>query len=117
MRKIIYIKKNITKEWLISNGFHYNRLFSDSDTNVYTYRFPVYKYERFAILECELKVILGENNVYINVYNYNTINIYAPFYYAEYGNYDVVLKEIWRKINKELKRLGIITEEKKNGNN
>ncbi len=36
-----YIKKNMTKEWLLSNGFYYNRLFSDDEAEVYTYRFPV----------------------------------------------------------------------------
>lgn len=39
--KTTYKKKNITKEWLSSNGFRYNRLFSDDETEVYTYRFPV----------------------------------------------------------------------------
>lgn len=105
-----YIKKNITKDWLLSNGFHYNRLLSNSDTDIFTYRFPVCRFEKFIILECELKVILGEDNVHINVYDYNTINKYAPFYYMEYGNYTVMLKEIWQKIDKELKRLGIKRE-------
>ena len=115
INKRSYRKSDMTKEWLLSNGFRYNRLSSDTDTDVYTYKFPVYKYERFTILECELKVILGENRVYIDVYDYNTLNRYAPFYYMEYGNYTVMLKEIWQKIDRELKRLGIITEEKKNG--
>lgn len=106
-----YIKKNITKDWLLLNGFHYNRLLSNSDnTNIFTYRFSVYKFEKFIILECELKVILGEDNVHINVYDYKTINKYAPFYYMEYGNYTVMLKEIWQKIDKELNRLGIKRE-------
>lgn len=106
------IKKNVTKEWLLSNGFRYNRLLSGDDVEIYTYRFPVHKYERFVILECELKVILDEDNVYIDVYDYNTFNRYAPFYYMEYENYSVMLKEIWQKINKELKKLGIKVEEK-----
>lgn len=105
-----YIKRNITKDWLLSNGFRYNRLFSDTETEVYTYRFPVYKYEKFTILECELKVIIGEDNVCINIYDYNTLNRYAPFYYLEYGNYTVMIKEIWQKINKELIKLGIEAE-------
>ena len=113
-----YIKRNMTKDWLVSNGFHYNRIFSNNDADVYTYRFPVYKYERFIILECEMKVILGEDNVYINVFDYNTLNRYAPFYYMEYGNYTSMLKEIWQKIDKELNKLGIkkITMAKENGN-
>ena len=113
--KRLYRKSDMTKEWLLSNGFRYNRLFSSTDADVYTYKFPVYKYEKFTILECELKVILGESNVYIDVYDYNTLNKYAPFYCLGYGNYSKMLKEIWQKIDRELKRLGIITEEKKNG--
>lgn len=114
-----YIKRNITKDWLLFNGFHhYNRLFSDAETEVYTYRFPVCKYEKFTILECELKVIIGEDNIHINVYDYNTLNRYAPFYYSEYRNYTVMLKEIWQKIDKELNKLGIkkVTMAKENGN-
>lgn len=112
-----FIKKNMTKEWLLSNGFHYNKLFNTIDTEVYTYRFPVYKYEGFlTILECELKVILGEENVYINVYDYKTINKYAPFYCTEYGGCNVILNEIWKKIINKLKKLGIVEEEKNHGN-
>lgn len=51
-----------------------------------------------------------------NVYDYKTINKYVPFYYEEYGNYGLVLKEIWGKIDKELKKLGIKEEGKNNGN-
>lgn len=116
--KIKFFKRNMTKEWLSQNGFHYNRLFSNNDMDVYTYRFPVYKYERFTILECELKVILGEDNVYVNVFDYNTLNRYAPFYYMEFGNYTLMLKEIWQKIDKELNKLGVkkSTTAKERGN-
>ena len=105
-----YVRSNITSEWLLSNGFRYNRLFSDEDTDVFTYRFPVHKCERFVILECELRVILGEDRIFVDVYDRNTINRYAPFYYCEYGNYDKILNEIWIKINKVIKKLGIKEE-------
>lgn len=113
-----YIKKNITKEWLLSNGFKYSKIFSDEDTEVFTYRFPVHKYEGFTVLECELRMTLGKEKVVIDVYDYNTINRYAPFYYSEYGDYSVILKEIWIKIEKQLKKLNIIkvdNKEKYNG--
>ncbi len=97
----------MTKEWLLSNGFYYNRLFSDDETEVYTYRFPVYKYNKFTVLECELKVILGNDVINVNVYDYGTNDKYAPFYYCEYGNYDSVLKEIYKRINKKRKDLKI----------
>lgn len=113
-----YIKKNITKEWLLSNGFKYSKIFSDEDTEAFTYRFPVHKYESFTVLECELRMTLGEDKVVIDVYDYNTINRYTPFYYSEYGDYSVILKEIWIKIEKQLKKLNITKvadKEKYNG--
>lgn len=82
-------------------------MFSDNAEEVYTYRFPVYKYNRFTVLECELRVILGENVININVYDCNTHDKYAPFYYCEYGNYDKMLNEINTKIGNILKRLKI----------
>lgn len=53
------IKENITKEWLLSNNFKYNRIFSDKDNDIYTYRFPVYKHNNNTILECEFIVALN----------------------------------------------------------
>ena len=113
--KTKYRKKNITREWLLSNGFHYNRLLSDDESDVYTYRFPVHKYNKFTILECELKVVLGEEIISVNVYDYNTNDKYAPFYYCEYGNYDSMLKEINGKIESVLKKLKIYGGKDKNG--
>lgn len=98
----------MTKDWLLSNGFYHNRMFSDNDEEVYTYRFPVYKYNKFTVLECELMVVLGGDTVNINVYDYNTHDKYTPFYYCEYGNHDKMLKEIYQKIKSVLKRLKII---------
>lgn len=105
-----YKKDYITKEWLLSNGFRFNRLFSDEESEVYTYRFPVYKYDGFSVLDCELKIMLGGNKVLIDVYDYNTINRYAPFYYQEYGSYDKILEGIWRKINKVVRKLDIMED-------
>ncbi len=97
----------MTSEWLLSNGFRHNRIFSNEDTEVFTYRFPVYKCEGFVILECELRVVLGEDRVFVDVYDRNSINRYAPFYYSGYGNYTKMLDDIWLKINTNLKRLKI----------
>lgn len=105
----------MTIDWLNTNGFRYNRLFSNEDTDVFTYRFPVYKCEGFIILECELRVILGEQRVYIDVYDRNTINKYAPFYYQEYRNYTQMLNKIWTKINKVIRKLGIEERGMENG--
>ncbi len=103
----LYIKKNMDKKWLLDNGFKFSRLFSDEETEVYTYRFPVWKYNKFTVLECELRVILGEEEINVNIYDYNTNDKYAPFYYCENGNYDRMLKEIYHKINSTMKRLQI----------
>ena len=104
---VTYKKTDVTKQWLLSHGFRYNRQLSDNDSEVYTYRFPVYKYEKFTTLECELGIILGEDEVRINVYDYGTSDRYAPFYYCEYGNYDAILRVIWRNIDKQLRNLDI----------
>ena len=75
--------------------------------DVYTYRFPVYRYNKFVTLECELQVVLGENDIKVNVYDYGTNNKYAAFYYSEYGNCSKFMKEIHNKINKKLNTLGV----------
>ena len=102
-----YIKSNATKQWLLSHGFRYNRSLSDDESEVYTYRFPVYKYEKFTTLEGEFCIVLGNDEVKINVYDYGTSDRYAPFYYCEYGNYDAILRIIWRNIEKQLRNLEI----------
>lgn len=102
-----YIKPNVTKAWLLQNGFRYNRIYSTDKSDVYTYRFPVYKYEKFTTLECELAIYLEDGNVVINVFDYGTNNKYAPYYYLEYENYIKILDVIYEKINRELKRLKI----------
>ena len=109
-----YIKHNVTKEWLKSNGFRHNRIFSDEENEAFTYRFPVYKYGDFATLDCEIIILFKTGEVRINVYDYNTRDRYAPFYNCEYGNYDKVLIKINEKIDKELGRLNI-REDNNNG--
>ncbi len=107
MADIKFMVSNVSKQWLVSNGFRYNRLFSNEVIEAYTYRFPVYKYEEFTLLECELRINWEESFVYIDVYDYNTINKYAPFYYYKYGDYNIMLKNIWKIIKREINRLGI----------
>lgn len=102
-----YIKPGVTKEWLSASRFHYNRLLSDEEREVYSYRFPVYKYKEFAALECEISMTPGEKNISIDVYDGGTRNKYAPFYYCEYGNYDKILKHIWNKIHITISKMGI----------
>lgn len=112
-----FYKQNISKEWLINNGFKYNKNLSDEETHIYTYRFPVFKYERMIVLDCELTASLYDDEIKINVYDYGTNDKYAPFYYCEYGNFDKMLKEIHNKINKELSKLNINLIEQKGNDN
>lgn len=104
---IIYIKPEITKDWLIKNNFKYNRLFSDSENNIYTYRFPIHKNGYFTTLECELSCIESGGMITVDVYDYGTRNKYAAFYCAEYGNYKPMITAINNRIKSELKKLGI----------
>lgn len=101
------IKCKLSKEQLLSKGFRFSKVFSDDENEVYTYRFPVFKYNKMIVLECELKYVLGEDQIDINVYDYNTNDKYAPFYCCEYGDYDKMLEIIWDKINHMLSKLGI----------
>lgn len=103
-------KPIITKSWLQSHNFYYSKIFSDDETDAYSYRFPVYKYMSRYTLECEFTIILNENVLMINVYDYGTRDKYAPFYYYEYGNYDTIMKEIYKNIEKQLKQFNITLE-------
>lgn len=102
-----YYKQNISKEWLTSNGFKYRKSLSDEETNIYTYRFPVFKYKRMTVLECELNISLEDGEVKLNVFDYGTNDKFAAFYYCEYGNYDKMLQIIWNKIEYMLGKLQI----------
>ena len=106
----MYIKENVSKEWLQSNGFRRNRIFSNNEIDLYTYRFPVYRYGDTCTLECELSIVLQSGRVNIDVYDYSTRNKYAPFYCVKYGNYSNIVNQINEKIQIELKRLEIMEE-------
>lgn len=102
------MKENVTREWLQSNGFRRNRIFSNNEMDIYTYRFPVYKYGDACTLECELSIVLQSGRANIDVYDYNTRNKYAPFYCMDFGDYSSMIKQINEKIQNELKRLKIM---------
>lgn len=108
----VYKKKKVTKKWLLQNGFQYNRLFSSEESEVYTYRFPVYQYGEFITLECELMVDRSSGEVKVNVYDYNTRSRYAPFYAYQCRNARPILTKIQKRIQRKMKTLGI-----KNWNN
>lgn len=101
-----FYKENITKEWLQTAGFRYNRVYSDKDNEVYTYRFSVHKYKSISTLDCEILLFKQNGEMRLNVYDSRLENVYPLFYVSE-GVNDKILKEINNKIKFELKKLGI----------
>lgn len=101
-------KENVTEKWLLDNHFCYNRIYSNGDSVAYTYRFPVYKYGCCITLDGEIVIFLdNKGEVKLNVYDANTRNKYAPFYYNEYGNFSVILDVITSNFKKQLKKFDI----------
>lgn len=113
LRDYEYKIPDTSKEWLLSNGFTYDKALTyalndeGEATEIYSQKFPVYKIENITTLECELSVFLGESEVKINVYDCITHSMYAPFYYYKYGNYDKIISWIWLRINQKLRKLNI----------
>lgn len=101
-----YKKRNVTKKWLQENNFRYSTLFTDDESDAYTYKFPVHKYGTRIIIECEFILYVKNGDVKINVYDCGTHNKYVPFYNREYG-YNELVSEIDKRIAEELKRLKI----------
>ena len=107
-----YIKKDITKEWLLKNNFRYNRYFSTKDDVIFTQRFTVVtQNKKKPSLECEMLIYYPEGLIHINVYHAGTRDKYAPFYDSQYGNWDKILELIDKKINNKLNKLGVKTIE------
>lgn len=104
-----YLKRDITKEWLLKNDFRYNRYFSNKDDTVYTNRFMVAKQEgkHNISLECEMLVYYPEGNICINVYFAGTRDKYPQFYDRKYGGDNRLLDMIDFKINNKIKKLDI----------
>ena len=56
-----YVLKT-TKDDLYSKGFRYNKVMSDDVTDCYSLRFPVHRYKKTIVLECE--IILQFSNLH-----------------------------------------------------
>ena len=93
------------KDDLYSKGFRYNKVMSDDVTDCYSLRFPVHKYKKTTVLECEVTVELQTGRVFTNVFNYGTNDIYVPYYNNEYGKYPILVK-INSSIKTQLKKIG-----------
>ena len=113
LRDYEYTIPDTSKEWLLANGFTYDKALTyaineeGEAAEVYSQKFPVYRSDNIATLECELSVFLGESEVKINVYDCATHSMYAPFYYYKYGNYERITTWIWLRINQKLRKLNI----------
>lgn len=110
MEKIIdntYISKNHNKNKLKEIGFYYDKDLSNIDSQYYSFKFPVYKYNGKPLLDCIISIDSENGYTIVNVYKSNTKTIYPPFYQKVYGDYDSVLRMINNKIIEKLKELGI----------
>lgn len=107
-----YGKRGMTRQWLQSHGFKLNLELSIAETDVYTYRFPIYKYEGQSMFDCELHTTIPvnkryANNVTIEVLNSQTGKQYYPFYYNEYGRYDALFAKLNKAITAKLTQLNL----------
>lgn len=96
----------VNKDKLQSLGFKYSKSSSDSENELYIYRFPVSKYKKHSTLTCELLVELHSGDVIVNVYD-NNDNFYTPFYQNRCGNFHVMSIKIKKSIMKEFKKMEI----------
>lgn len=87
----------INKEKLLSKNFHFYSIRDEDECEIYSYRFPVYEYNGYIVLNCELLINIHSGDLAVNVYDRNN-RLFAPFYHLEYGNYDRLLSVIKRNI-------------------
>lgn len=105
-RKFFLPKKLIKKSYFERNGYRYSKIFSDSDSDVYAYRFIAWRYGSAATLEGEIRVNSVTGQVQLGCYDYGTRNMYASWYCRNYGINDVV-SGIDDKFIEEMNKLGI----------
>lgn len=106
---MIKITQELTIDYLKEHYWFYNRqLSSDYGYAVYIHRFPVYRYKNGTkiILDCEFTLHSDSGRLEVNVYNRETGEAYAPYYFYEYGDYTPVLEIIKKNILKEYRKVG-----------
>lgn len=101
-----YIMKDFSHKNLHALGFSYNKIISDCDRKYYSMRFPVVKYNSSASIEGEITIDTTDGSIFLNVYDLKG-NYYIPFYNYEYGNFEDILKMIYKNINKQIKKCKI----------
>lgn len=100
-------KKDINTKWLFANGFRFNKEYSDKDSDVYTYLFPVYKYNKIPLYECMIIIYCDNGEVNMRVQDCKTKSLYPQFYYDSQNNHTCLINKIERVILNELKKLEI----------
>ena len=107
----VYILKNNSSDNLKKLGFKL-KWQNEEGEELYTYQFPILKYNNITTLYCVLSVYTTEKRVKIDVYD-GLERVYTRFYNNEYGKADPILTEIHRNIENKLKKLGIKERENK----
>ncbi len=92
-------KLDLSSNELKDLGFEY-----DNSFGTYTYRFPVYKYNKTPLIVCKIGVDKETKRIWYNVYNADG-SLYSPFYNREYG-VNGLLSGIEKNILIKLKELG-----------
>lgn len=90
-----------SKENLKKIGF--NKVLDDPD--LYTYRFPVHKYNNIPTEWCVLNVDVVTGEVNIDVFNNNGSSF--PAFYQQMSGFDEFIEKINSKIRSKLSKLGI----------
>lgn len=92
-------KLDITKDAMKKLGFRY-----DGECDSYTYKFPVYKYNKVPVLFCKIGIDEETNQIWFNICDNN--GLYMPYYNEEYGT-NMLIPLIDERIEKEFSKLGI----------
>ena len=98
--------QNYSREYLLSHGFRYRKASFTDDIDVYTYRFPVYKYNKQSLIDCTLTVNPNDGDVFISVTQQDGC-IYTPFYANDYGNFRPIMEIINSNILHQFSKLSI----------
>lgn len=92
----------IDRRWLELNNFRF-----DLKSQLYVLNFSAFKWNKYTTLEGVMTVDLDNKDLWIDVYTKNKKEYYDAFYGVVYGNYDEILKKIYRTIEKQTKGMGI----------
>jgi hypothetical protein len=100
--------KNPTKQHLISLGYRYYQSTEDGN-ELYVYRFPISKYKKQTVIECEVVTELNTGITNINIYEKAYMTYYTLFYQEDLRKQydDSFLENMENKILSEFKKLGI----------